>query len=238
MDKIVRNSGAEISYPCVLKTGKGAVEQARRMRQDPTVFAGIQTFGVADDGVEFMVMPQYTPFHYALNQEEPARLAVEKLKTLWHNTLNAQRSITRGQYMNYVARCEAPQSMRDLCLDFFVATAARCGTKVQNVHGDATVQNIVLTEKDAFWIDPNVRPVPLEAELDLGKIAQSLAGYDFVREPAKQYLTEVVKKYDRPLVQFYLASHIVRLWKYQPQQRDWAQATMDKLERGGLDACI
>ena len=238
MHKIERGSGATISYPCVLKTGKGVVDQARYMKKAPAVFAGVQSFGVADNGEEFMVMPQYTPLQYALNQEEPLVRAVEKLKILWHKTLNTRRSITRGQYMNYVAKCEAPQRIRDLCLDFFIATAATPGTLVSNVHGDATVQNIVLSEKDAFWIDPNPRPVPLEAELDIGKLAQSLAGYDFIRDPADRYLAEFVGRSNKPLVQFYLATHIARLWKYQPNQRDWAEATMDKLEKGGLDACL
>jgi len=100
------------------------------------------------------------------------------------------------------------------------------GQPVVAVHGDPTLENIMALNGHAVWIDPSTRTMPLDVEFDAAKILQSYFGYETLgpslppSHVARHFLVNL--RLNLPLTAYYLMTHLVRLYKVQPQARAWA----------------
>jgi len=89
------------------------------------------------------------------------------------------------------------------------------------VHGDATLSNCVMTDDGVRLIDLSPRPAPAEAEVDIAKLWFSSMGFDTDAETGA-WLRGVLKSFPRvqraswPLVNYYFATHIVRVLSKEP----------------------
>lgn len=211
--KINRNSGATLE-PCVYKHGHGVREQGLKMQRYPDVFASI--LSVADDGY---YMPMLKP-----PSTQCLSLALERLAALWLSAPSVTTDGTNRQHHHAVQ--VAPLVVGDAvnhALDYwYQKTANIVGRAVTVVHGDPTLENYMA---EGIWLDPSIRAMPLEAEFDAGKLLQSYFGYGYPPSyPDKQRIVQFLhgQGLSIDLCIYYLVTHIVRLYRVQPQARIWA----------------
>lgn len=211
--KINRNSGATLE-PCVYKHGHGVREQGLKMLLYPKVFAPI--LDLADDGY---YMPLLVP-----PSAQCLTPALERLAELWVSTPIADLKSTNRQHHHAVQIAPFVAADAVSCaLDYwYQKTASIVGRAVTVVHGDPTLENYM---HGGIWLDPSIRAMPLEAEFDGGKLLQSYFGYGNApyhddRAHVKRFLHEQGLNID--LCMYYLVTHVVRLYRVQPQARAWA----------------
>lgn len=239
-----RFSGAELNWPCVVKIGKDEtiLRQARIMERRKDVYCPFSVSGL-DNGNYFYVMPLYDDYKKEMSVAA-AKQAIWKLQNLWGGSTTLRRiDPYRAAYQEYVDNLEMPSFLRAVCRNLYDKTRTVEGTRAEEVHGDATLGNIVHSEEASWWIDPNPRIVPLEVELDLGKILQSLYGYEEHRasQPVNDLFCKLVGEYieTEALQMYYLATHVARLWKYQIHKAEWVTDVAAELENYDANiACV
>lgn len=228
-----RNSGATLHWPCVLKVegSPKLLAQARTMERRPDVFCPVLAAGRNGEQY-FCAMPLLQNYKEAATPAA-AQAAAVKLERLWGGEALRFVDTQRAAYQVYVGDLDVPLWLRTVCRVMYDRTAHVKGHSADEVHGDATLQNIVHAGDDAWWIDPNPRHVPLERELDLGKLLQSLYGYDRDATPAlKNGFAPLFDKYHETeeLQIYYLLTHLARLWRYQPDRQAWVREVVTELE--------
>jgi hypothetical protein len=222
-NKVKRNSGATLE-PWIRKSGPGVVRQAVKMRHFPEIFVEVE-FGDSDENACSYFMPMLGP----ATMEDTAN-ALVRLSVLWkvpHWVGGAERD-RAYDYEEQLELATEP-ALREVLKQTWKGGARWItgNRMVKNVHGDPTLENIMA---GGLWIDPSTRPLPLEAELDGGKLLQSFFGYDSIacttscdvveREMIKAFLQ--VERLNLELCAYYLVTHLVRLYKVQPHAREWA----------------
>lgn len=224
--KIVRNSGATLE-PCVYKHGHGVREQGLKMGYYPKIFAPI--LQLTDDGY---VMPQlYPPSEVCLSE------ALRRLAMLWTTPepdVTATDTTDRARHHAIqVSPLACTDTIAEILERWRVRTANTVGTRVTVVHGDPTLENYML---NGVWLDPSIRPLPLEAELDGGKLLQSYFGYatslGLIGWSEQRRIRNFIhdQKLNLDLCAYYLVTHIVRLYRVQPHARGWALDVLTTLE--------
>lgn len=208
-----RNSGNLIIRDIIAKVGPEVDAQAHTMALRPDVYAPVYIIG---QGAILMPRKQSVENISA----EAAKSAMDKLKLLW-GTGSAIPGPTRKKYHEYVTTRDAPAQLIDYCSQLYRETAHIQGVPVKEVHGDATFENIIHDSTEAWWIDPNPHDAPLEREVDLAKIMQSMRGYGASPMTLWDASSLSVASGNPALVKYYYFSHLVRLWKYQPEYHDW-----------------
>jgi hypothetical protein len=152
--------------------------------------------------------------------------ALTKLKLLWHGCGKRERlspyTIDEHHTLDVVPL--ARDGLIKPLMDWYYAmrNGSNVSHVVDEVHGDATLENIMVYEGRAVWIDPSTRRMPAYAEFDCAKLLQTHFGYgayqpelgvdEFVKQEAK----------NKVLTGYFLMTHLVRLYKVQPQARAWA----------------
>lgn len=225
-----RKSGAVIYTNVVVKVGDNLKRQGEFMASRKDVFCPIIL--VTTEG--YYMMPNHIPFS---NRAPVAVIesALQKLTDLWYGLAEEKDNLKeynvvahRADYVEYVMSTfpdiQATNKLRTTILAYYDAVLKHCSGDekflVNFVHGDATLQNIVWDggTEEAFWIDPNCRKVPLERALDIGKLLQSLEGYDqYTLSQAIPILNlyNSLTDEEKLLARFYCLTHFARLWRYQ-----------------------
>lgn len=213
--QVVRNSGATLTLGCVVKQGPGLAAQALFMRRAPETFIRVMA---VDPTRESYAMPgvELRPLELADVREGLRRLDAlhaHRDAVAW----NAPCSV--DDYHKYVlTRC--PTELLPTLDDAYRRLRKRELRRVSAVHGDATLENLL---PGGLWIDPNVRSVPSVRELDAAKLWQSREGYSGEIGPVlRSAIEEYVAPCDPVGVWYFFISHLARLWRYQPEKRDWA----------------
>ena len=223
LDQIKRNSGATLlTGGMVLKNGLNVRDQGRRMMRFPYIFAPV--LSLTDDGY---VMEWY---HDGQNCADRWREAVVLLDKLWKGPPMFSKS-------SYISREAYHQSLRAMCMDteFWWLTVAldkayegiRAETpNALNLHGDATLENVVaLDDYTIRWIDPSVRPVVCDKEVDAAKLLWSALGYECgVYQGLDSDLAKYVLysgNFMQGLVLYHFIGHVIRSWRKQPLKREW-----------------
>jgi hypothetical protein len=217
-----RNSGALLE-PCVRKSGLGCYQQGVKMQKYPGIFAPVWT---ADYTTDSYVMPALQepviPYDYVT--------AFAKLKALWEAGVQHVPEPLSRRERHHREQVEplATNELAEALSYWWSAVRSLDGLTVHAVHGDPTLENIMSYNAHAVWIDPSTRTTPLEAEFDAAKILQSVFGYDRLNnDEAHDGHRQAIKfvqdlNIDWSLTGYYLVTHLVRLYKVQPQARAWA----------------
>lgn len=222
---ITRNSGATLE-PCIYKHGHGVREQGMKMGYYPRIFAPVH---LTEDGY---FMPK-------LDQPDAASLpqALARLADLWLTPSLDVTPVDTTDRARHHAVQVAPLVFTDTINEkvlekWRVRTANIVGTPVAVVHGDPTLENYMM---NGVWLDPSIRPLPLEAEVDGGKLLQSYFGYSFgtgvlwwEQKHIRNFLHE--QRLSIELCAYYLVTHIIRLYRVQPQARSWALDVLTTLD--------
>lgn len=211
----IRGSGSTL-YETVYKVGPDVRLQGALMRTRSDVYAPV--LDLTERGY---IMPRLLP----IESWKEVELALGRLKLLWTSERsNPRTAIPRAQYHEYVMSLECDMRVRRIASLSFQKTMRMLGTPAIQIHGDATIENtVVLAEHKVFWIDPSLRIVPCEVELDAGKLLQSVYGYHEMPIGAaatiKTFLYD--QKLNIQLLKYYYATHLVRLWRHQPKHHPW-----------------
>ena len=105
--------------------------------------------------------------------------------------------------------------------DALFPAIANFSSVAEYTHGDATLSNCVFTDAGVRLIDFSPRPAPPEAELDIAKLRFSSLGFDtdsargILLDAAMKGLHRVRSCRER-LVNYYLATHVVRVLSKEP----------------------
>jgi hypothetical protein len=204
-------------------------EQGAYMQTRPDVYAPV--LALTNNGY---VMPTLQPLEAAHVQP-----AMEKLKLLWQVPnevpLHYDTLKERERYHTYVMQVKAHLTLLKIADSLYSKIADIRGTTANTVHGDATLENcVVLGRTMPVWLDPNLRPVPLEVELDVGKLLQSYYGYhELPSDACKQEIGSFL--FDLNIIaevaKYYFVTHLVRLWPYQLARQAWAvDAAVDTIK--------
>jgi hypothetical protein len=217
-----RNSGATLE-PCIYKHGVGCLEQGRKMALYPAVFAPVLV--LTTDGYVMPWLQQPTT-------EADLQKALRRLATLWLAPGKESQTDRAHHHATQVEPYTANATQLLKALDYWVLRAQGThGKTVLSVHGDPTLENYMA---GGVWLDPSVRPLPLEAELDGGKLLQSYFGYE--RQAWPEWRRKCIRDFlkdqglDLDLCAYYLVTHIVRLYRVQPQARTWSLDLLANLE--------
>jgi hypothetical protein len=230
---INRNSGAVVIMDTVAKVGGEVVgRQGFYMQDHPEGY--VPVLACWHDGY---VMP--TLDSVGVSTPGDAHAALTKLERyIWRKTWRTTGA-TVGQltqYLRYIS--ELPAHHR---LKAFVADRSSAVTRdwaagelhfVQSIHGDATFENVGFLDGAPVWFDPSTRSVPRVAEMDAGKLLQSVYGYHGemcpdIRDLVLGFLTPRVN-IDASL--FFFVTHLIRLWALQPHRQEWAFSTVLSME--------
>lgn len=219
--RIERNSGATLE-PCIYKYGPGVYEQGVKMQAYGGVFPEVK---LLPDGYIMQVL------------KEPGKrdlvAALEGLMLLWESDriVSGQLTHRASHHLQQVKPYADQHSVLYSSLAYWYHRVEwRVGRKVNVVHGDPTLENYM---DGGVWLDPSIRPMPLEAELDGGKLLQSYFGYRckpglYEKETIKTFLRE--QDLDLDLCAYYLVTHVVRLFRVQKDMREWAIDLLTNLE--------
>jgi len=170
--------------------------------------------------------------------------ALGRLRQLWSAsqfTVFPEAGPTRAEHHNTQVAPLCAGSLRHALEAWNLRSMAVVGKPVTVVHGDATLENIMMTaEERVVWIDPSVRAMPLEAEFDAAKLLQSYFGYGEgataeAKADIRRFIHEEDFSYD--LLGYYLMTHLVRLHVVQPQARRWAERLACTLEEDMEELC-
>jgi hypothetical protein len=212
IDGMSRSSGSQLSV-CVYKTGRDCMEQARIMQQSPRFFCPVVAVGA--EGYAMPLLSQ-------MRNSTDVAAALRSLGNYWYT--KSDRSIcSRSQYHEHVSQREADPLLKRCELTWWEATKHNLGITVQSIHGDATLENAMLLNELPVWFDPVLRTAPLEAELDCGKLLQSMYGYHPLPAGSVPEIKDFLMKAEvnMSLVHYYFATHLVRMWPFQPQYHSW-----------------
>lgn len=210
-----RGSGNQLSI-AVFKQGPQMLKQAEIMQHTPRTYTPV--LATCREGY---AMPVLTP----LQDAAQVGRALALLEDLWLQPATPWRThMSRAEYYDYVQRCPTDMILLSAARRWYERARGQAGAPVSNIHGDATLENAMLYERQVVWIDPDVRATPLEAENDAGKVLQSVYGYSAIPvggiRVALDWLAQ--RRLNAALVKFYFASHLVRLWRHQPAHHSWA----------------
>lgn len=157
---------------------------------------------------------------------------------LWSISAAGSIVATRSEYHNYVMTrelqtfgdkrsralgmplfCEARQAAHKLFEDYALSESSP-GMN-ESVHGDATLSNCVTTPHGVRLIDFSPRAAPPEAEVDIAKLLFSSRGFDTDAETGAALRNVLewfprVQSADPRLVNYYFATHIVRVLSKEP----------------------
>lgn len=224
---ILRPSGSTL-IQAIYKRCADATQQVRLMAEAPTVFAPVLACGTGG-----YAMPVLQP----LRNAKDVSAALTLLADYWNTkgTVRTAGCCTRIEYQQYVAQLPADGFLLKIAARLYRATRYKRGTPAASLHGDATLAHAMLYNDIPRWIDPNPRCVPLEAEVDCGKLLQSVFGYDHCVPEVAEIVDKFMRarKVNMLLTQYYFSTHLVRLWRYQPQHRAWALGVAREIFRGG-----
>lgn len=221
--KIIRNSGATLE-PCIYKRGPGVREQGLKMQQHYGIFAPITE--ILEDGYLMPVLQEARPIDLSF--------ALERLVLLWsqHTGPTPASATSRGlHHVHQVAPyAGAHTALQNALVTWWERTRGTEGHVVQAVHGDPTIENHMY---GGVWLDPSIRSMPMEAELDGGKLLQSYFGYGGKLSYAaltsiKSFLQAQNLNID--LCVYYMVTHVVRLYRIQTHARPWALDLLSNLE--------
>ena len=212
----VRPSGSVLTE-AVYKRCKNAVEQAALMQEHPATFAPILAHGCGG-----YAMPVLQPLRSTFD----ARAALEVLERYWSYPSNLRVFCSRQKYQDYVHTLPADKLLHNATNHWYYEVEKRIGTPAHSLHGDATLENVMLYGSYPRWIDPNPRIVPAEIELDCGKLLQTSFGYHDCTAGVAETIGDFIRSLNvnLDLTYYYFATHLVRLWRYQPQHHAWAVA--------------
>lgn len=217
--KVQRNSGATLE-PAIYKHGGEAVRlQGLKMMQYTHVFAPV--LAVAEHGYTMPVLEQA-----GLGDIDAG---LQKLAQLWSSSAcKVTEEVSRGEHHRVQVEPYGSlhTTLRKALQYWWDRTTAIKGMPVGVVHGDPTLENCMAK---GAWLDPSVRPMPLEAELDGGKLLQSYFGYDNPSDIARIEVKAFLQRLNLDLCAYYLVTHIVRLYRIQAHARSWALETVINL---------
>jgi hypothetical protein len=233
MEIIKRNSGATIYINGVVKIGGEVVgRQGRKMMASPDAYVR-----VLDCWYDGYVMDRlHTEGVYTHDGAVNALAILERFiwKTMCRTTSSTEQQLK--DYYSYVRKLEAPEvfkkyieaRMHEVVLLWNFGELHR----VEDIHGDATLENLGFINDTPYWFDPSVRKAPLVAEMDAGKLLQSLYGYhgelsDDVQDVTSAFISD---RLSMPASLFFFVTHLIRLWALQPQRQDWAMAAFKRME--------
>jgi hypothetical protein len=223
-----RNSGS-ILEPAMIKRGANAAQQCAKMTAYPSVFAPIH--GTVDDGYVMPMMGERAP-----GDTMALRQAFQKLETLWKTPRPCLGPGRDAHHTTSVVPLLTAELQRPL-VEWYYRARPYTGRSVNVVHGDATLENIMMYNGYACWIDPSTRPMPLEAEFDVAKVLQTQFGYNgCVAEPEVTAWARTLSL-RKEVIAYYLMTHLVRLYRVQPQARLWAANVAATLENRLEDVC-
>jgi hypothetical protein len=218
-----RNSGATLE-PAMVKYGTNAEAQGAKMSAYPQVFAPV-IGGLVNGYVMPMLGERSVGDHLVLRQ------AFSKLQALWLAGSVGDLGLSRCAHHTTAIVPLAADALQRPLVEWYYRARPYDGTAANVVHGDATLENIMVYNGAACWIDPSTRPMPLEVEFDVAKMLQTQFGYNgCASEPA---VTEFVRSLNlrKEILGYYLMTHLVRLYKVQPQARLWAEQVARELDR-------
>ena len=139
-----------------------------------------------------------------------------------------------SRYHEYVRRLThgVPNEMASLLEDVHWGLELDKFTKVNNVHGDLTMDNVVTWQGAMVFIDPSVTQVPLVAEVDVAKVLTSQCGFGDAN--IKLHHVSFLDGYYLPGVKYMLVTHLIRMYAIQPPKvQEWCR-DMTNLIKGGL----
>ena len=220
---LMRNSGATLE-PAMVKYGTNAEAQGAKMLAYPQVFAPVM--GGLVNGY---VMPMLG--ERAVGDSLVLRQAFSKLQALWLAGARYSAGLSRCAHHTTAIVPLATDALQRSLVDWYYRARPYDGTTANVVHGDATLENIMVYNGAACWIDPSTRPMPLEVEFDVAKLLQTQLGYNGC-EP-ETAVNEFVRSLNlrKEILGYYLMTHLVRLYKVQLQARVWAVEVATTLDR-------
>lgn len=218
-----RNSGATLE-PAMVKYGANAEAQGTKMAAYPQVFAPVIS-GLVNGYVMPMLGERPVGDRLVLQQ------AFSKLQALWLAGSAGNLGLSRCAHHTTAIVPLATDALQRPLVDWYYRARPYDGTAVNVVHGDATLENIMVYDGAACWIDPSTRPMPLEVEFDVAKLLQTQFGYNGCAPETA--VTEFVRSLNlrKEILGYYLMTHLVRLYKVQPQARLWAEQVARELDR-------
>lgn len=229
MEIIHRNSGATIITDVVAKIGGEVVgNQGRYMRDNPGF---IKVLDAWDSGY---IMPKLQKVGVATDMEADA--ALRALLRIWRRS----RRSTAGtigileDYLAYVASIKAHPALHDFVERHTGSLLQDWGGGdlhiVASIHGDATLENVGFYHGDAVWFDPSLRIVPTVAEMDAGKLLQSVYGYHGAQrdEVIQEVMRFVIAHTNVQASVIFFVTHLIRLWHLQPHRQEWALGCLER----------
>ena len=233
LNRIKRNSGSTIYQNVVVKCGPHELinKQAELMQAAPLCHVP-----VLFKGEGFYVMPEAQDLPSDCSWEIPS--AINLLKNMWRvysgftSTSHLRNPLQRQAYYNKIRL----RAIEDAVPERLVRELHHWSDKIMRpnsvqwgafVHGDATLENILVLKhgstRDVRLIDTSPSPIPPEPEVDIGKLLQSYYGYEdrFTSSTIDALEQQLHLLGVSDLSKFYFITHLIRLWKYQPQRQDW-----------------
>jgi len=172
-------------------------------------------------------MPLYEEPDIYHDREIALMGGLQKLKELWLETSSkktAWKTNLRSHLYSQVL--EYKLDISPTLINEIISALPECDTPKQ-IHGDATLANLIYNEGQWFWIDPLQRPfIPGDPHVDLGKMLQSCWDYEKVLlgEDSPGFDRDLAKKLATSAqLEFYAAwnwcvIHIIRLLPYQDRR--------------------
>jgi hypothetical protein len=209
----------------VYKAGPDVLFQANLMRRFKHIYAPVLAQSEIPKGY---VMPRLEPLQTAAQ----VAAALGKLQDLW-NSKNDWSSPSlfrarqrRAQYQRYLVDLPCCMELQHKAYELFLQVKDIDDTQATSVHGDATIENAMWFNNQPVWIDPCTRMAgqSFDIALDCGKLFQSMYGYHELPKGARTVISGFIGALDvNPLlVKYYFATHLVRLWRHQPEKQNWA----------------
>lgn len=211
-----RNSGATLC-PAMVKTAPNGWLQSLRMQELPEVFAPIL---LTSEALGMYAMPLMGEL--PMDDDVSLHVALMKLQILWEGQSCFASIPNRVKHHELYVAHLIPTEMENVVSVYYALAREGQGLRVEAVHGDATLENIMIYQGKPVWIDPSTRCMPPEAEFDCAKLLQTQLGYNGYtpRKVVSEFINSLTL--NRDLLIYYLLTHIVRLYNVQPQARQWA----------------
>jgi hypothetical protein len=210
--------------PAMVKYGANAEAQGAKMLAHPQVFTPV-TAQLPDGYVMPMLGERAIGDAVVLGQ------AFSKLQALWLAGAKGSTGLSRDAHHTTAIVPLVTDALYRPLVDWYYRARPYAGTVANVVHGDATLENVMVYNGVACWIDPSTRPMPLEVEFDVAKVLQTQFGYNGCAPETA--VTEFVQSLclRKEILGYYLMTHLVRLYKVQPQARTWAVEVSTTLDR-------
>jgi hypothetical protein len=161
----------------------------------------------------------YTHYSYVTGYH-PSRVGQTVWKALEKLWGNPETPVNREPYLKYMADKMPAEDLELVNSNLIRLHAA------DEVVGDCTLENIILSDGRVYFIDPG-HPRGLKCkELDIAKILQSMRGWEHFKRPKVFALRESdhFGMYTRETVALYI-THLYRLLKHEHSQQchEWAR---------------